>query len=272
MSRKKKKPTQPPATWQLPLGVTRSSWDYFQAEHIAYDYDEYHAYNRLFEFDEQVLLDRFDPHRSPDGSVVADFGCGTGRALVRLARAGFQGLAIDLSEHMLDVVQAKAAEEQLPIRTLQANLVELDAIPDASVDYGICLFSTLGMIQGSENRLRCVRHARRILRTGGRFVIHVHNFWYNLYDPGGPRWLVQNLVEAAWSRKLEVGDKFFPYRGLPSMFLHVFRPRELRRLLCRAGFRIGEWIPLAPQRYRPLAAPWFLSTFRANGWIVVCET
>lgn len=269
--RVRSQPFQGIPTWQLPQGVTRATWDYFQAEHIAYDYDEFHAYNRLFEFDERVLLDHFDPGRSPDGSLVADLGCGSGRALVTLARHGFRGLAVDLSDHMLDVVREKAAKEDLPIRTLRANLVELDEIADGSVDYAICLFSTLGMIQGSENRKRCVAHTYRMLKPGGRYVIHVHNFWYNLYDPGGPRWLLQNLLQAIWSGDLEVGDKFFPYRGLPSMFLHVFRPGELWHLLRCVGFRVVKWIPLAPQRYRPLTAPWFLSALRANGWIVVCE-
>ena len=46
-------------SWQLPAGVTRGSWDYIQADHIAHDYDDYFAYNSLFEFDEQVLARHF---------------------------------------------------------------------------------------------------------------------------------------------------------------------------------------------------------------------
>lgn len=41
--------------WKLPLGVTRGTWDYFHHRMMAADYDAYHAYNRLFEFDEQIL-------------------------------------------------------------------------------------------------------------------------------------------------------------------------------------------------------------------------
>ena len=107
----------------------------------ADDYDDYFAFNSLFEHDEQVLA----RHLRPPG-LVADLGCGTGRALVPLVKAGHRGLAIDLSEPMLKVVQEKADLDELPIDCLQANLVELDALADHSVDHAICMFSTLGMI------------------------------------------------------------------------------------------------------------------------------
>ncbi len=253
-------------SWQLPPGVTRGLWEYAQADHIARDYDEYFAYNSLFEFDEEVLARHFT-----QPGLVVDLGCGTGRALVPLVRRGFRGLAIDLSAEMLAVVGEKAAIDRLPIDRLLANLVELDCLADGVADYCISMFSTLGMIRGQENRRRALSHVRRILKPGGRFVLHVHNFWYNLYDPGGPRWLLKNLLRAGLVRDIDAGDKFFDYRRIPNMFLHVFRGRELRGLLRGAGFQIRQWIPLDPRRTRALRAPWLLESLRANGWIVVCE-
>jgi SAM-dependent methyltransferase len=253
-------------TWQLPPGVSRATWDYVHHPEIADDYDEYFAFNSLFEHDERVLAENF---QAP--GLVADLGCGTGRALMPLVRSGHRGLAIDLSEHMLRIVREKAEIENLPIQCLQANLVELDCVADDSVDHAMCLFSTLGMIRGRENRRRAIRHVRRILKPQGRFVLHVHNYWYNLRDPAGPWWLVGNLFTAPFSREMEIGDKWFPYRGLPSMFLHVFRWRELESDLCFAGFKILRRIPLDTPRRDPLTQPWLFEWFRANGWIVVCD-
>ncbi|MHC4177482.1 MAG: class I SAM-dependent methyltransferase [Planctomycetota bacterium] len=241
-------------------------WQYVQADHIAEQYDDHFALNRLFEFDEQILARHF----SRPGLVV-DFGSGTGRALVGLARRGFRGLAVDLSPAMLRIVAEKARTENLPIHLLQANLVQLDCIRSRSADYGICLFSTLGMIRRRENRHRLLAHARRILKPGGLFVLHVHNLWYNLFDPAGRRWLLRHLPTALLDRRLELGDKFFHYRAIPQMFLHTFTRRELLRALARAGFRIRELIPLDSNRQRPLARPWLFGRLRANGWIVVCE-
>ena len=252
--------------WQLPAGVSRGLWDYVHAPHIADDYDAYFEFNSLFDFDESLLLETFT-----EPGVIADLGCGTGRALVPLARAGHRGLAVDLSAHMLRIVREKARDEELAIDCVLANMVELDSLRDASVDGAICMFSTLGMIRGRVNRRRALAHVRHILRPGGRFVLHVHNYWYNLRDPDGPWWVAKNLCTAPLSREIEVGDKWFPYRGLPSMYLHVFRWRELAADLRSAGFEIERRVRLNAQRRHALTAPWLFPALRTNGWIVVAR-
>ncbi|MEM8946143.1 MAG: class I SAM-dependent methyltransferase [Planctomycetota bacterium] len=252
--------------WQLPPGVSRGTWDYVQSTSVADDYDDYFAFNSLFEFDEQVLT----KHLQPPGLVV-DLGCGTGRALVPLVRKRHRGIAVDLSDHMLRIVREKAEIDDLPIECLQANLVELDAVSDDTADHAICMFSTLGMIRGCANRRRALGHFRRILRPGGRFVLHVHNYWFNLRDPGGPGWLVKNLLTAPRSSDIEIGDKWFPYRGVQNMYLHVFRWRELAADLASADFAVVQRIPLDVARRHRLRWPWLFGALRTNGWIVVCE-
>lgn len=252
--------------WKLARGVPRGVWQYTQADHIAQQYDAYFAENRLFEFDQQVLARRF---RRP--GLVVDLGCGTGRALTALAQRGFRGLAVDLSLPMLRIVVRKARRQRLPIQGVRANLVELDCIRSQSADYAICLFSTLGMIRGRENRERLLAHARRILKSGGLLVVHVHNLWYNLFDPAGRGWLARHLPAALFGHRVEFGDKYFSYRAIPQMFLHTFTRTELVGALVRAGFRIKELIPLDADRQRPLGRRWFFGRLRANGWIAVCQ-
>ena len=259
-------PTAHPPEWRLPTGVAGGVWEYTQADHIAEGYDEYFAQNRLFEFDEQVLA----RHLTRPGLVV-DLGCGTGRAVLPLARRGFPCLAVDLSLRMLQILGEKASLEGLAISRVRANLVELDAIRSNSADYCLCLFSTLGMISGRRNRLRMLAHVRRILKPGGLFVFHVHNLWYNLFDPAGRRWLARHLLTRIVSRQMEVGDRFFDYRGVPNMYLHTFTRRELACALRETEFRAKEWMPLNTTRQCPLPYPWFFGRLRANGWIVVCE-
>jgi SAM-dependent methyltransferase len=257
-------PLDPPQ-WRLPPGVTLGLWQYAQADHIADDYDSYFAHNSLFDFDVAVLARHFTRP-----GLLADLGCGTGRLLVPFARRGFRGLAIDLSTPMLEVVGQKAAAENLPIDRLRANMTELGCLRDGSADYCISMFSTLGMIRGRENRVRALAHACRILRPDGRFALHVHNRWYNLWDPQGRRWLLANLWGALVRRDQEPGDKFFDYRGIPNMFLHVFTRRELLADLRRAGFRVVEIVALDTERRHALRRPWLFGRLRANGWIVVC--
>jgi SAM-dependent methyltransferase len=140
-----------------------------------------------------------------------------------------------------------------------------------TADYALCLFSTLGMIRGRRNRRQVLENVRRIVKPGGLFVMHVHNYWFNLFDPLGRRWLVKHFFERLKDRSVEPGDKFFPFHGITQMFLHTFKQSELRRELRAAGFRFREWIPLGVDRQRPLSYPYCFGRFRANGWIVVCE-
>ena len=251
---------------QLPQGVTQGGWEYAQTRHIAEQYDAYFAENRLFQFDEQVLARYF----SRPGLVV-DLGCGTGRALIPLARRGCRGLGVDLSTHMLQIVGRKARREDLPIGLLRANLVELDCIRSGSVDYCICMFSTLGMIRGGENRQRALAHAQRILRPQGLLVLHVHNLWFAVFDAAGRHWLTRHLLGTLFSRDVERGDKFFDYRGIPKMYLHTFTRRELVGAIRKAGLGVEELIPLHRTRQRPLGYPWLFGWLRANGWIAVCR-
>ncbi|MBA60810.1 MAG: SAM-dependent methyltransferase [Planctomycetaceae bacterium] len=254
--------------WQLPKGVSQGLWDYSQSAFIAEDYDEYFSHTSLFDLDQEIVLETLE-RVGQAGDLIADLGCGTGRALEPVVQAGYQGLAIDLSWPMLRVVQQKADKQNLNIQCLRANLVELEILADNSIDHCLCLFSTLGMISGAVNRESCLGHISRILKPGGRFILHIHNYWYNLYDPGGPKWLIGNWFKSMFSSKLERGDRHFSYRGVPNMFLHVFRYREIKKCLLRAGLVIEKTVPLYAQPQKSLLKQWLLRDLRASGWIFV---
>ena len=114
---------------------------------------------------------------------------------------GFHCVAVDLSRPVLRR-EAAAEAENLLVDRLLANLVELDCLRDQSADQCISMYSTLGMIRGRENRRQFLRHVRRILKPGGTFVVHVHNRWYNLFQPQSRWWFLTNLAaQHAWPRR-----------------------------------------------------------------------
>jgi ubiquinone/menaquinone biosynthesis C-methylase UbiE len=241
-------------------------WDYVHREEIATDFDEYFESHPLLELDQKVV----DHYCTTPGWVV-DLGCGTGRSLLPLARRGFHCVGVDLSLEMLRQVQAKNDGLEYPMRGIQSNLVELDGLRDAAFDCALCMFSSLGMIKGRENRRAVLRHTRRILKPDGLFILHVHNLWQHFSIRAGRRWLLRQFLRRALCRGGEIGDKTFYYREIPNMFVHAFTYNEIRADLHSAGFRIQERIPLAAGRDRPLEVPWFLGKLRANGWIFVCR-
>lgn len=261
--------------WNPLPGVDAGTWDYLNSSWIAERYASYFAGHPLFAVDQQILLEAFGP---PDADkTVVDLGCGNGRALLPLVELGFQGLAVDLSPSMLREVRRAADERGLAVTCVLANLVQLDGIRSASCDHGMCLFSTLGMIQGRQHRQQALGHFRRIIKNEGTLVLHVHNYWYNLWDPGGPWWLLGNVVRATWGRLKgsggqEIGDKHYPYRGLPNMFLHVFRRSEIADDLRRAGWGNVEFIPLRSVSLRPWSGAGWWKGLRSVGWVIVCRS
>jgi SAM-dependent methyltransferase len=251
--------------WQLPRGVSRALLEHAELADVELAYNERFSRESEHELDEQILAEHLPP------GLFVDLGAGSGRLAIPLARRGLRCAAIDLSRSALAAILRQGEAEALPISCVLANLVELDCLRDQIADSCICMYSTLGMIRGQDNRQQFLRHVRRILKPGGRFVLHVHNRWYSLFQPQGRGWLLKNLLRSAVQRDVEAGDKYFAYHGVPNMFLHVFTRSELLRDLRTAGFAVERVIPLSIERRRALRMPWLLGRVRAGGWIVMCR-
>jgi SAM-dependent methyltransferase len=240
--------------WQLPAGVDRGLWDYVSSERVAREYDEALAGTPLLELDL-----RFAERHFPNPGRLVDLGCGTGRLAIHFAHHGYSCLAVDLSETMLDVLRTKAEQAGVAIDRLKANLVELDAVATAGFDYAACMFSTLGMIRGEENRRRFLGHVRRILKPGGVFVLHVHNAGYRFGRGQGKRGSAP-------------GDRTMPqHRGGAELTIHHYAKRELCAELSRAGFRVKDLAPLSARADGRLAAPWFFAGPRAHGYLIAAD-
>ena len=175
---------------------------------------------------------------------------------MRLAPRGYECLGVDLSEAMLDVLRQKAADARLPIQTLQANLVELDDLRDSTYDYAACLFSTLGMLRGRDNRVKFLKHVRRILKPTGIFVVHAHNVRFK-FGLGLGR------------RGAEPGDRTMPqHRGGADLTLHHYTRKELLAELADAGLEPTEILPVSTRPGGDLPAPWLFPSVRAYGYLV----
>ena len=253
------------SNWQLPKGVTHGTWDYVRGNQIADDYDDFLDGNPLHEWESEILESVFPAPPTGEQPIIADFGAGTGRSLLPLVSRGYRGLAIDLSLPMLRRLKAKGDAMSLTpsrIMSIRANLVELDGIMDDVCDHGVCLFSTLGMICGHHLRADFLGNCRRIIRPGGKFVVHAHNYWNQLTHAGGFRWAAQNLWRAIRGHE-EIGDRESDYRGVKNMFIHSYRRNELSSALQQAGFKIAEvykFLPEVASGRKPCV-----------GWIIVCH-
>jgi SAM-dependent methyltransferase len=246
-----------PADWQLPPGLDRGLWDYLHSPLVAEGYDAGLVGHPLVGLDEAFVA----RHCSCPGRLL-DLGCGTGRSLIACARQGHTVVGVDLSDGMLVIARQRAEAERVSVELVRANLVQLP-LADGSFDHAVCLFSTLGMIVGAPARQCVVEEAYRVLRPGGRFIVHAHNYWHNLGDPAGRAWLVRDLFRRLCGR--ESGDRPMPaHNGVSGLHLHHFHRRELLGLLQAVGFRLLEILPID-------VGAEGLRGWRTYGWLAAVE-
>lgn len=266
-----------PAPWRRPDGVAPGTWDYVHQRTIADHYDAFVAETPLCELDRQILS-QWLPRISGPPQTVIDLGCGSGRTALPLAEAGYDVIGIDLSRSMLGVVVRKAndrpPESDLPqnpgsVSVVQANLVELECFADQIADHAVCLFSTLGMIQGRPNRRRMLSHAARIVRTGGLFVLHVHNRWAAIGEPGGLRALIRSRLASIHRRDVEFGDSTYAYRGIDAMFMHRFSRAELLADLAATGWGVESCQSISVDGSKTIGGA--MTSWRAGGFVIIAK-
>jgi SAM-dependent methyltransferase len=239
-------PAKVPPDWRRGAGIAPGTWDYVHRPSIANGYDEFIANTPLCQWDRNRLAEIFPTWLDHSATPwIGDFGSGTGRASLDLASRGYRVLAIDLSESMLLQLIGKlpqsdqgsstnpSSEDDPRILPLRMNLVDMAGLADQSLDHGVCLFATMGMIQGRQHRRAFLSHVTRLLRPGGQFVVHVHHRWAGLTEPGGWRRLLTSLIR----RDQEIGDSVYAYRGIGDMFMHRYGRRELIADLKLSGFK-----------------------------------
>lgn len=280
-----------PPAWRRGPGVSDGTWDYVHRRSIAAGYDDFIAATALCKIDQQWVAGQIpDPPVQSDspgspslpvlsgrgGSWVADFGCGTGRTSLDLADRGHHVLAIDLSSEMLHQVHQKYEQRRREragsgasessgigsIETLRCNLVDLGGLVDHCVDHGVCMFATLGMIRERRHRREFLSQARRIIRPGGRLVLHVHHRWASLGEVGG----ITSLWRSLRDPTRELGDAIYRYRSVGEMFMHRYGKIELRNDLRASGWRIRHQMRLNQTGDRPQSR-WRI----AGGFLVTAD-
>lgn len=248
--------------WERPEGVCCGNWEYINDDSIAAGYDQSLVSSPLVLMDQRVI----GQHLPSEPGVAIDFGCGTGRNALPLMELGWEVIGIDLSVPMLKRFRDKLTIPE-KASLVHANLLQLEGMRSSIGDFGQCMFSTFGMIQGTARRQQFLHQAARLLKKDAPLVIHAHNYWRHLRIRGGLRWLVMNAVNALRGR-CELGDRFADYRTVNQMMLHHFSLRSFKRELLAAGFTLDSAHAILPdeEATRKVSRG---STGKAVGWILV---
>ena len=145
------------------------------------DVDEYGGIADLYDH-VGLYADRPDVHffveaASAARSPVLEIGCGTGRVLIPIARAGLDIVGLDLSREMLAVCEQRLAAEAEDVRS-RARLVEADM---RAFDLGsrftlaIIPFRPFQHLLTVEDQLSCLASVHRHLHDDGRLILDLFN-------------------------------------------------------------------------------------------------
>lgn len=104
---------------------------------------------------------------------VIDFGCGTGKHDIELAKMGYSTSGIDMSSLMIDIAIENVKKENFDIEFSVADIRNFK--PQSHYDAVISLFHVMSYQNGNEDILAAFRTARKALDKGGLFLFDV---WY----------------------------------------------------------------------------------------------
>src|SRR5262245_32329158 len=201
------------------------------------------------------------------GSPVVELGCGTGRVLIPIARAGVDIVGIDLSPRMLSVCRDRLRLEPEPVQA-RVRLVEADMAPfDVGQRFTLATipFRPFQHLLTVEDQLECLASIHRHLVDGGRLILDLfnpsldalvtgvvgeeHSREAEFLMPDGRR-VVRCQKTVATNRFTQVNDYELIYYvthpdGREERLVHAFSLRYLFRfeaehLLVRSGFDVEQ--------------------------------
>ena len=203
-----------------------------------------------------------------DGGPILELGCGTGRVLVPLARAGVEITGLDLSAEMLERCRARIAGEPPEVR----ERVQLVAADMTTFDLGrrfasiICPFAGFQQLLTVDQQLGCLERCRAHLLPRGRLVLDLPNPdpapaeyardglgneepAVQLVDWTDGRRIRWWMTVIGYDRALQCNECEVTYeiveadkvtrRLTETIFLRYTFRYELEHLLFRAGFRLA---------------------------------
>lgn len=214
----------------------KNEWEVFFDAHAPIYMDNSFTKNTLEEVN--FILEEL---KLPQGSLILDVGCGTGRHAVELARRGYRVTGVDISSGMLAEAKKGAQEAGVKIDWIQVDATKFTSAK--LFDAAICLcegaFGLLGAHDDPmEHELSILRNINAVLKPDGKLILTVVN-GFNMI-----RKLSQEDVESGHFDPITLVEvspqEYDTPEGKKSVLLKErgFIPTELVMLLRLGGFKV----------------------------------
>jgi ubiquinone/menaquinone biosynthesis C-methylase UbiE len=184
-------------------------------------------------------------HLPPAPATLIDAGGGAGAYACWLAARGYQVHLIDpVPKHVEQARAMSAAQAQHPLASAEVGDARMLSHDDASAD-AVLLLGPLYHLVEKEDRIACLREARRVLRPGGAAWGAGISRFASLFDSLSSGFFDDPVFAPIVAQDLEDGQHRNP-TGNPIYFTDAYfhRPGELSREFLAAGFRVVEIVAI----------------------------
>lgn len=202
------------------------------------------------------------------GGPILELACGTGRALIPLAQAGFEITGVDISEAMLAIARRKAVQANVAERIALVQADIRDFTLDREFHMAFCAVNSFMHLTTLPDQLAALRCWHRHLRPGGLLILDLFPPFPDELREDDGRLIVQGVWEEPetgitivkqYTREANLAEqtlhiRFFYDERLPDGQVHrtivSFTMRYLGRfeaelLLEKAGYEVeavyGSW-------------------------------
>lgn len=223
------------------------------------------------------IADVFAAHGVPDGGSVLDLGCGTGGHAMLLAERGFAVTGVDRSPAMIELAQAKIAENpSCSADFLVDDVRSVDA--GTTFDAVISMFAVVSYQLTDDDIIAMFSAVRRHLAPGGVFLFDV---WFGpavLVEQPEPRTkcvvtpegdtivrdarptldILGQTVEVSYDVRREAGGEVAESSSESHKVRFLFA-REIEHFLGHAGMELVTLAPFMELDRTPTTSDWNVS-------------
>ena len=178
-----------------------------------------------------------------NGKKTLELACGSGEISLALAKVGFDMLATDISQQMLEVAKEKDEEHLVDYKWM--DMTDIDS--EDTFDNVLCYCDSMNYLEDSQ--LSDMFHSVYAhLNEDGVFLFDMHTldrldeFADEFYEAG-----IVDGIEFVWNIQSEDTSLyhsfiFYNEQGVPSYEHHVqnvFDPKQVKQLLEETGFKVS---------------------------------
>lgn len=174
-------------------------------------------------------VDRAMTMLKPEGGErVLDLACGIGRHAMELRRRGFEVVGVDISPELLEMAERDAAEQELDITFVEADLRELDMRDEFDIVLSLN-DGAVGYFETDEENYRTFEVVSQALRSGGGHLVQLPNVLHAEKNLPMKTWIpgeaTLELIDHRWNAEtrylegatvpIRIGEVFEAYAPIP---------------------------------------------------------